>query len=154
MKIQEYIERLLAHSGVNEATVEVTEPAEHKMVVQINVPESESGALIGHHGETLAALQRIVNIVFREELADTRVTININDYRDRRTEALQAQTIRNAHQVLKTGRSYTFDYLPSNERYIVHATLTENEEFSELESVSDGEGKQRLLSIRKKANTA
>jgi len=150
MKINEYIERLLAHCGVEDAEVALTDEDGEQILVQINLPESESGALIGYHGETLASIQRMVNIIFRDQIEDKRVRVNINDYRQRRTEALSAQVTRIAEQVIETGNPYTFGFLPANERFIVHSTLGEDEKFANLISESSGEGRDRFLTIKLK----
>ncbi len=156
MQLDEYVQRLLAHAGVTVAQITLDYDEENQRhLVQIDVSDEDSGILIGYHGETLAALQRVVNLAYidSEEFPD-RITLNINDYREERREKIEELTREKAQHVLDTGNNYTFSYMPANERYIVHTILSDGETYAELESVSSGTGKQRLLTIRKKENAA
>ncbi len=156
MQLDEYVQRLLAHAGVVEAAVSLDYDDESgRHFVQIDVDDEDSGILIGYHGETLAALQRVVNLAYLDsDEYEDRITLNVNDYRQERREKLEELTREKARHVLETGNDYTFSYMPANERYIVHTTLSDEGEFAALESVSDGAGKQRLLTIRMKADAA
>jgi spoIIIJ-associated protein len=153
MQLGDYVQRLLAHAGVPDADVTVDyDDDAGRHWVQIDVSDEDSGVLIGYHGETLAALQRINNLAFydSEEFTD-RITLNINDYREERREKLEELTREKAYHVLETGNPYTFSYMPANERYLVHTFLSEEPDFAELESTSEGRGRQRLLTIQFKA---
>ncbi len=148
MTIEEYLSRLLAHTGIENYEVVVTETDEETQA-QIKVDESDVGILIGYHGETLAALQRMVRLVFKDELTH-RFVLNINDYKERREEKLREMTMNIAQKVLEIGDEYVFPYLPANERFFVHSELSSHSEFESLESVSEGEGQNRRLVIRPK----
>ena len=148
MTIEEYLSRLLAHTGLENYEVSLEE-TDDEVLAHINVDESDVGILIGYHGETLAALQRMVRLVFKDELAK-RFVLNINDYKERREEKLREMTMNIAQKVLEIGDEYVFPYLPANERFFVHSELSNHPEFSTLESVSEGEGQNRRLVIRPK----
>ncbi len=151
MTIQTYLTNMCQHCGLDAESVKLElEEQDERITVTIDVPEEESGLLIGFHGETLSAMQRLTRVVFQEELGEKRLVININNYREQREEKVQELARRAAYKVLETGRPYTFSYLPANERFIVHTTLSEEPEFETLESVSEGEGRDRMLSIRLK----
>lgn len=151
MTIDQYLSQLFEHCGFASDQVEVSiEEAEDKILVQINLAEADSGAVIGYHGEGLESIQRMVRVVFADQYPDKKIVININDYRQRRNEKLEELTVKAAQKVLETGRPFTFrSYLPAYERFIVHTALSNNSEFKELESVSAGEGKSRRLTIQK-----
>lgn len=154
MTIQTYLTNLCQHCGFEADSVTLTlDEQDDRITVMIEVPEEESGLLIGFHGETLSALQRLTRVVFQEELGEKRLVININNYREQREDKVQELAHRAARKVLETGRPYTFSYLPANERFIVHTTLSQEPEFESLESVSEGEGRDRVLSIRLKNNS-
>ncbi len=146
MNINDFMTRLLAHLGVEDSEVQVEEDDQY-INVQIKVSEEESGLLIGYHGETLAALQRLAQLSQRDS-TEKKILININDYKQHREEQLKEMTIRIAERVLETRQSYVFPFLPANERLVVHSTLAEMPEFAELESISTGEGSGRRLEIR------
>ncbi len=149
MNVTDFITRMLAHLGVEDSQVEVTEEDQY-IQVQIRVSEEESGLLIGYHGETLAALQRLTQLSQREA-TEKKIVLNINDYKQHREEQLKEMTIRIAERVLDTKQSYVFPFLPANERLVVHSALAEMPEFAELESISTGEGSGRRLEIRVKS---
>lgn len=152
MDIKTYITTLCKHCGVDEGVkVKLTDDKKSNVIeVGIDLPEEESGLLIGFHGETLEALQRMVRVTFHEELRDKRFTINVNNYRQQRKEQLEEKTKEIATRILESGEEYTFSYLPSYDRFIVHSTISDNKEFDQLESVSDGERHRRVLTIRPK----
>ncbi len=152
MNVTDFITRMLAHLGVENSEVNVTEDDQY-IQIQIKVSEEESGLLIGYHGETLAALQRLTQLSQRES-TEKKIVLNINDYKQHREEQLKEMTIRIAERVLETKQSYVFPFLPANERLVVHSTLSEMPEFSELESISTGEGSSRRLEIRVKSGDA
>lgn len=155
MTIQDYTQRLLAHMGVNDAQVELIEN-DQEWLVQISIADQSAvGMLIGHHGETLSAVQRLLRIIFQSDLetAGAKLHININDYRQQRVEKLETMMMTIAQRVVETQEPYTLPYLPANERFVIHSTLSEKPEFSALESISQGEGLGRRLTIRLKSTT-
>ena len=151
MDIQTYLTNICQHSGLDASQLEVTIDDQGETIqATIKVPQEESGLLIGFHGDTLSALQRLTRVVFQEELAEKRLIVNINEYREQRTERLQQMAQNAAQQVLETGRPYHFNYLPSHERFVIHSTISEDSGFADLQSASEGEGRDRVLVIRPK----
>ncbi len=154
MTMQTFIKQLCEHCGIESETVEISvEEDEKVMTVQLALPEEDSGLFIGYRGETLSSLQRILRLTFQNELGDKKCVLNINEYREQREDKLKQMADSAAQKVLDTGREYVFNaFLPSYERFLIHSYISENQDFSELESVSEGEGKNRVLTIRKKSN--
>lgn len=153
MTIDSFLTQLSEHCGVaaDDLQVDITEDGEYLRVV-ITVPEEDSGIFIGYHGETLDSIQRLVRIIFQEEYPDHKIMVNLNNYREQREDRLCEITQSVADRVLETGESYTFNsYFPAHERYIIHSYLASDEKYDELESVSDGSGKNRKLTIQFKA---
>ena len=106
-------------------------------VIQINdthpsmiIPDSDTmGVLIGHRGETLDAIQYLTGLVInRNRKVDgyTRVTINTEDYREKREETLIRLARRVAAQVKSTGRPRTLEAMNPYERRILHSALQNN----------------------------
>ncbi len=154
MTIQNFLTDLSEHCGIDPDTIAVTvEEQDDAVVVQVEVPESDSGLFIGFHGETLDSLQRLTRIIFQESYPDKKIRLNINQYREQREEKLQIMARSGAQRVLDTGESYTFTvFIPSHERFIIHTTLSDDPAFADLESVSEGEGRDRRLTIKRKSN--
>lgn len=152
MTIQTFLTDLCEHCGINSEGVQiVADETEEAIVVQLDIPEVDSGLFIGYHGETLDSLQRLVRIVFQDAHPGKKIRLNVNQYRDQREEKLRAMAQHGASKVLESGEPYTFSvFIPSHERFVIHSALSEDETFVGLESVSEGEGKDRRLTIRLK----
>ncbi len=150
MTIQSFLTDLCEHCGIDpEGVAIVVDETDDVVTVQMDISEEDSGLFIGYHGETLDSLQRLVRIVFQETHVDKKIRVNVNQYRDQREEKLRAMARHGAEKALETGTPYTFSvFIPSHERFVIHSALSEDESFSELESVSEGEGKDRRLTIR------
>lgn len=149
MTIQEYLIKLCHHVGLteDEFSVEIKEDDE-LIAVRLKLPENESGLFIGYHGETLQSIQRVVRVSFYDEIGDKLFKLNVNDYRQQREEYLVEKTIKIAQRVQETGEPYTFPYLTTYDRYLVHSTISDNSDLSDVVSESEGEGRHRYLTIR------
>ena len=155
MTIDLFLIQLCEHCGLAQEDVKIdTEHLDKEIVLTLEVPEEDSGIFIGHHGEGIDSLQRVLRIIFQDKEnkeMDKKITLNINKYREKRIDRLKDLTYTLANKVLETGRPYAFNsFLPAHERYIVHSTLSEESGFEELESVSAGEGRNRILTIQMK----
>lgn len=154
MTIQSFLTQLGEHCGLETDQISISIDEDETTVINISLPEEESGLFIGYRGETLASIQRMLRLVFQEEMANKKIVLNINDYRQQRTKKLEDLVISVAQKVLETGRPYTFNsHFPSYERFQIHSIISSNPDFNELESVSSGEGTSRLLTIQLKSKT-
>jgi spoIIIJ-associated protein len=153
MTIDIFVKQLCEHCGVDPSQLDVQMEEQDEFVqVTLNLPEEDSGRFIGFHGETLESIQRIARIIFSAEYPEKKILLNINNYRQEREEKLKELTESAAARVLETGQTYLFQsYLPAHERFIIHSTLGELAEGDKLESISEGDGKDRRLSIRLKS---
>ena len=95
----------------------------------ININGEEAGVLIGHHGETLDALQYLCNLAANkkdgeaEDREYTRVVVDISGYRAKREETLRQLARRTAERALKYKRSVSLEPMPSHERRIIHSEV-------------------------------
>jgi spoIIIJ-associated protein len=158
MKIDTFLTSLCQHCGLDSdnVTIDIKEN-DDEILINLGVPEEDSGIFIGHHGEVIDSLQRIMRIIFQDKEGEEsdekrkRIILNINDYRERRKERLEEITRSVANRVLDTGNDYMFDsHIPSHERYVIHTIISDDENFADLESVSEGFGRNRRLVIRLK----
>ena len=86
----------------------------------------ELGLLIGKHGQTIDALQYLVNaIVARGPFERKRVVVDAAGYRDRRRQTLDGLAVRAADQVVATGQPVDLEAMTSVERRLVHERLKE-----------------------------
>jgi len=102
----------------------------------------ELGVLIGRRGETLSAVQYLVNtIVSKGGNKPPTFGVDIEGYRHRREEMLVDLAREIAQEVRETGDVITLEPMPAHERRIVHIALRE-EEGVRTESVGSGENRQ------------
>lgn len=113
--------------------------------VNIELDGRDAAFLVGKHGEVLNALQYLVNIIANQKYkSGIRATLDGNDYRHRREEALTKMAQKIADQVSKRGEEAVLDALPAFERRIVHKALSE---MSGITTYSEGEEPNRRVVI-------
>ena len=110
-----------------------------------NIQGEDLGILIGRRGQTLAALQYIVRLIINHQMKVwTPVVIDVEGYKQRRSEALQALAVRMAEQVRVKGVAFTLEPMPAYERRIIHLALTDH---PDVITESTGEGDARKVVI-------
>jgi len=124
-----FVKRILADMDID-AIVSVTTDLKARRDRLINISGEEAGALIGHHGETLEALQYLVNLAAARKESDgedegfvNRYTVDIEGYRDRREQALRRLAHRMSEKAIKTHRSVALEPMNPYERRIIHAEV-------------------------------
>ena len=116
----------------------------------IDLTGEDSGLLIGRRGQTLQALQFLVNLIVRKELGENvRVLLDVERYRQRRETSLRDMATKVAARVAQTNRSITLAPMPPADRRIVHTTLTDHPGVS---TESMGVGDNRKVTISPKPN--
>jgi spoIIIJ-associated protein len=113
--------------------------------VVLDVEGDDLGILIGRRGQTLQALQYVLNLMVSKQTTHrVSLGVDVDFYRRRREEALVGLAKRMAARVKGTGRSVTMEPMPPNERRIVHITLADD---PNVMTVSIGEGDARKVAI-------
>jgi hypothetical protein len=81
----------------------------------------------GHHGDTLDAFQYLVNLAANKKESDerkyTRITVDIENYREKREQTLRQLARRMAAKVKKTGKSISLEPMSAYERRIIHSEI-------------------------------
>lgn len=96
--------------------------------VRVDMHGDTLGILIGRRGETLDALQYLTSLnVNRGQENYTRVTIDTENYRAKREEALTRLANRMANRAIKTGRKVVLEPMNPYERRILHSALQQND---------------------------
>lgn len=139
------LEDLLTFFGVN-TTVAVSVD---NQTIELALDSDLSGALIGHRGETLAALQHMVNMLVRTQYPERwYVHVDIGGYRQARLERLEAKAVKIAERVVESGKEVILPPMNAAERRHVHSALSDNDA---VETESRGDGSRRRLVIKKAA---
>ena len=140
------LEDILSFFGVN---VEVTAHVDMD-VIELSVPSSENNSiLIGRSAETLRSLQYLISTMLRNNDAEiTRVNLDIADYKKQRAEKVAEQAREWIEDVRRTGDSYVAD-LNAADRRVVHHVASE---YSDIQTFSEGEGRDRRIIIAQKSS--
>ena len=119
--------------------------------IPLDIKGEDLGILIGRRGETLSALQYLVNLIISRRLK-TRVgvVVDVEGYKQRRYESLRLLARRLAEQVKSTGRSVTLEPMPPNERRIIHLELKDS---PDVATQSIGQGEERKIAILSKSSS-
>lgn len=113
--------------------------------------DADAPTVIGRHGETIRALQKILEVVAYKATGESvNVLVNVNDYREKQKERLESIAAELAAKVEETQRSVHFRGLSSYERKMIHEYITKN--YDHLSTYSVGEGRERHLVIDLKSN--
>ena len=124
------------------------EVKEEEGAVAIQVTTDEPGILIGYHGQAIQAVQLLLALAGFKKLGEwTRVLVNVGDYREKREESLTNMAKSLAQKVKFSGTSQSLPPMSSAERRIIHLALADDQE---LETVSEGEGRDRHVVIKPK----
>jgi spoIIIJ-associated protein len=135
------LRRILEAMGV-EDDVTVEKAAE---VTTLVVRGADTGVVIGRHGQTLDAIEYLLNrIAGRDGFSGPRVAVDVDGYRARRQESLEQSALRLAEKVKRSGRPESMAPMSARDRRIVHVALSED---GAVTTRSDGEGHQRRLTI-------
>lgn len=117
--------------------------------VAFEIEGEDSGLLIGRRGETLQALQFLVNVVINKKMdRPAYITIDVEGYRERQQDALRDSAERAAESALSSGESQTLQPMNASDRRIIHLTLADH---PDVETQSRGQGDQRRVVVLLKA---
>ncbi|ELY0462232.1 protein jag [Listeria innocua] len=114
--------------------------------VKLQIKGESLGMIIGKHGQTLNALQYLTQLIANKTTSQYKnIIVNVGDYRERRHETLVLLANKMADKALKTKRAVHLEPMPSFERKIIHAILSENEQ---IETHSEGRDPYRYIVIK------
>ena len=120
----------------------------------ITVDGEGAGLLIGHHGETLDALQYLANLAANKKVKGekreyAKITLDVEGYRAKREEALRALARRMAAKVVKYKKSVMLEPMNPYERRIIHSEVQHIEGVS-THSVGYDENRKIVITFDKK----
>lgn len=113
--------------------------------INLSIDGKEAGYLVGKNGEVLNSLQYLINLIVKQQLSNgVRVTLDGNDYRKRRAEALTNLAVKIADKVKERGEEAVLEALPAFERRVIHKAL---QEIEGVTTYSEGEEPDRRVVI-------
>ncbi|MGM9624740.1 MAG: RNA-binding cell elongation regulator Jag/EloR [Eubacteriales bacterium] len=118
-----FVKTLLADMELNAEAVMTAEEDGRR----ITVSGENAGVLIGHHGDTLDAIQYLANLAANRGEEDDhsymKITVDVENYRAKREETLRQLAVRMTEKVLKYNKSITLEPMNPYERRIIHSEV-------------------------------
>ncbi|MBI4619972.1 MAG: protein jag [Desulfobacterales bacterium] len=116
--------------------------------ILLNINGDGSGLLIGRRGQTLDALQYIVDKIVNRSSGDRKwIIIDTEGYRERRTESLKNLALKLGEKVKRLGKPVYITPLNAHDRRVIHMALQGD---AKLITKSKGDGHLRKVVISTK----
>jgi spoIIIJ-associated protein len=126
------------------AEIELVRDAEPD-AMELNVKGDGSGLLIGRHGQTLDALEYLVNRVLARKIKEAApISIDTESYRARRRQQLHRMALSKGEQAKREHVAVMLDPMPPRDRRIIHLALKDD---PLITTRSSGEGFLRSIQI-------
>jgi spoIIIJ-associated protein len=140
-RVRELLERIAAEAGID-ASVRVREDQDGVVGEFVG---DDLGLLIGHHGQTIDAIQHVAyRIAFRGAPDRKRVVVDAAGYRERRAVALRAAGDQAAEAAVRDRRPVSLEAMSALERKVVHEHLKARHD---VETYSEGQEPDRRLVV-------
>jgi len=138
-----FLERLLELMG-EKATIEQAD-SDDPETLELNIKGDGSGILIGRHGQTLDAIEYMVNRLLARKIKDAApISIDTESYRARRRRLLQRMALSKGEQAKREHVAVTLEPMPPRDRRIVHLALKDD---PMIATRSTGDGFMRAIEI-------
>lgn len=114
-------------------------------LLELNIKGDGSGLLIGRHGQTLDALEYLVNRILARRIKDAApISIDTESYRARRRGQLHRMALSKGEEAKREHQAVTLDPMPPRDRRIIHLALKDD---PLLTTRSAGDGFLRAIQI-------
>ena len=111
----------------------------------LSVSTDKPGLLIGRHGQTLDAIEHVLNCILnKSSLVKRKVHLDAERYRERREKMLVDLAALAATKAKETNQGVVLDPMPPRDRRVVHLTLQADDH---VRTYSRGEGVIRCIVV-------
>ncbi len=118
--------------------------------LEIKISGDDMGIIIGKRGQTLDAIQYLVNLVVNKGTAPyISVTLDTENYRERRKETLESLAFNLAKKVKHTGKNVVLEPMNPYERRIIHSAL-QNDRYVTTYSEGDEPYRNVVIALKEK----
>lgn len=118
--ISAFLDEVFAAMGI-EADLDFTQNEDQYYV---SFKGKDLGILIGRRGDTLDALQYLVNLVVNRQMEKrVKIILDVEEYRRRREETLVRLAERLSEKVRRTKRNVVLEPMNPHERRVIHTAL-------------------------------
>jgi spoIIIJ-associated protein len=140
-RVRELMERIADAAGVD-ADVEIHVDEDGLTAEYIG---EELGLLIGHHGQTIDAIQHLAyRFATHGEAERLPVVVDAAGYRERRAQILRQTAEQAAHRALGERRPVSLEPMSALERKVIHEHLKDRHD---VETYSEGQEPSRHLVV-------
>ena len=139
---------LSATARAEDAPADLTVP-EGMVYAKIVIEGDDTGILIGHHGDTLDAIQYLANLCASRNSGSgkkefVKIVVDIENYRAKREETLRALARRMSAKAVKYKRNFVLEPMNPYERRIIHSEVQGLENVS-THSVGSDENRKIVI---------
>ncbi|MBI4777660.1 protein jag [Candidatus Desantisbacteria bacterium] len=118
----------------------------------LDIVSGDAQFLIGKNGQTLDALQYLINIIMKKNCRSKKdIVLDIAQYRTKKDDNIVQLAVEAASHVIKTGKAVVLDPMGSHERQIIHMTL-QNHRKVNTKSIGDGEKRKVVIFLKTASN--
>lgn len=145
-KSEEFLTTIIDEFGIDFNLL--TELKDNELLVEIKSKNpSDLGIVIGKHGSTLDSLQYLLSQVINKHKEDfVRVTVDANEYRDKRKRNLEKMAKRSVERLYKFNKPVKLEPMNAADRRIVHMAL---QHYEDITTHSEGRDPFRRVVITK-----
>lgn len=128
-KVSEILTNILTQLNLTEDQITIEVAEGDNINISIQIPTESAGVFVGHHGEGLTAIRLIFSLILFQRFAMwPKIHLNVNDYQEKREEALKELTDGAATRAISLQKEIILPNLSSYERRIVHMYLEGNDQ--------------------------
>lgn len=145
VKTKEFLRDIVSKMGIK-ANIETFNDENFTRFNIIPENEGDIGIVIGKRGETLDAIQYLVNLVANRNSKEyMRISVDSNNYREKRVKSLESLAVKMANKAKKYNRNMKLEPMNPYERRIIHSAL---QNVSGVYTVSEGDEPYRRVIIK------
>jgi spoIIIJ-associated protein len=142
-RVRAIVERVVGAIGAG-GRVDVEETDDE---ILVTVSGGDAGLVIGRHGQTIDALQHVVNAIVWRGGGEKPVTIDASGYRERRRATLEGIALQAAERAAR-GERVALEPMTAVERKVVHERL---KELGGVRTTSEGAEPNRYIVVEQDA---
>ena len=144
-KAEEFLSKIFELAG-EDVTVKANADGD---VLRVDLSGPDMGIVIGKRGETLDALQHLTShVVNKGDGEFMKVSLDAENYREKRNEALESLAHKLANKVMRTRRNTTLEPMNAYERRIIHSALQDHEAVTTY-SVGQGINRKVVIALKR-----
>jgi spoIIIJ-associated protein len=146
--ITKYTDKFISELGfAGKVTTSVNFDKQNNLY-QILFQTQDPSLLIGYHGDNLSSIQSLLGLHFHSQFDEwINLSVNVNDYRERREFTLHSLADTAVSRVLATSLPHSLPPMSASERRVVHLYLANHPRVS---TSSQGVGRNRSVIISPK----